>query len=143
MQKKFKLLIFIDDDVATNFYHKIIVQSADVCEKFLFFEKAADALVYFEQINDATQIPDAIFLDINMPKMNGWMFLEKFTKIKLEKDPPVIMLTTSLSSIETDRASNNERVYKLLNKSLTEEHLMALSKELLSITKSADEMTKS
>lgn len=133
MQKKFKLLIFIDDDVATNFYHEIIVQSADVCEKYLFFEKAADALVYFEQIKDEAQIPDVIFLDINMPKIDGWMFLEQFTKIKLDKNPPVVMLTTSLSTIETDRASNNERVYKLLNKSLTEEHLINLNHELLSV----------
>jgi len=133
MQKKFKLLIFIDDDVATNFYHEIIVQSADVCEKYLFFEKASDALTYFEQVSDESQIPDVIFLDINMPKIDGWMFLERFTKIKLVKDPPVVMLTTSLSTIETDRASNNERVYKLLNKSLTEEHLITLGHELLSV----------
>lgn len=133
MDKKFKLLIFIDDDVATNFYHEIIVQSADVCEKYLFFEKAADALVYFEDIQDNKQIPDIIFLDINMPKIDGWMFLEQFTKIKLEKNPEIVMLTTSLSTIETDRANNNDRVYKLLNKSLTEEHLHDLGNELLSV----------
>ena len=74
MNEKFKLLLFIDDDVATNFYHKIIVNSSGVCEKHIFFEKAKDALDYFNSIEKDQQIPEIIFLDINMPEISGISF---------------------------------------------------------------------
>lgn len=133
MNNKFKLLLFIDDDVATNFYHKIIVNSSGVCEKHIFFEKAKDALNYFNSIEDDSQIPDVVFLDINMPRIDGWTFLNLFSEVKLERNPKIIMLTTSLSTIERERANNHSQVYKLLHKSLTEEHLYELRDELLSV----------
>lgn len=133
MNDKFKLLLFIDDDVATNFYHKIIVNSSGVCEKHIFFEKAKDALDYFESIESNAQIPDIIFLDINMPRIDGWTFLNMFAEIQLNKQPRIVMLTTSLSTIERERANNHAQVYKLLHKSLTEENLYELRNELLSV----------
>jgi CheY-like chemotaxis protein len=133
MNEKFKLLLFIDDDVATNFYHKIIVNSSGVCEKHVFFEKAKDALDYFNSVENNNQIPDIIFLDINMPRIDGWTFLNLFSDIPLERHPRIIMLTTSLSTIERERANNHPQVYKLLHKSLTEEHLHELRSALLSV----------
>lgn len=128
---KFRLLVFIDDDAATNYYNEIIVSESETTEEFIFFDKAMDALTYFENIEEDSQIPEAIFLDINMPKMDGWKFLEHFAEINLNNAPSIVMLTTSLSSIERERAENNPMIYKLLNKSLQEEHLNDLRKELL------------
>jgi CheY-like chemotaxis protein len=133
MEDKFKLLLFIDDDVATNFYHKIIVNSSRVCEKHIFFEKAKDALDYFNSIENDSQIPDVVFLDINMPCIDGWTFLNLFSEVELKKNPSIVMLTTSLSTMERERANNHAQIYKLLHKSLTEKHLYELRDELLSV----------
>ena len=130
---KFKLLVFIDDDEATNFYNKYIVTQSGICEQALFFEKAEDALLYFQKLKDENRhdtIPDAIFLDINMPKIDGWMFLEKYAKINLKKSPVVLMLTTSLSPSDKVKGEGNSMVYKFLTKPLTNENLMELIKEL-------------
>ncbi len=131
MDKKFDLLMFIDDDEATNYYHEIIVNESDVCKNFIFFSKAFDALDYFSAISSVEQIPNIIFLDINMPKMDGWQFLEHFSKLNIEPAPKIVMLTTSLSSIERDRADKHPKIHTLLHKSLSEDHLNQLKQELL------------
>ena len=128
---KFNLLIFIDDDEAINFIHKIVVKKAGNCEKYLFFQKAQDALEYFRSLDGEEQVPDAIFLDINMPAMDGWEFLEAYEKINLPKSPVVIMLTTSLRPLDRQKGEENPLVYKFINKPLTIEHLFELSDELL------------
>lgn len=132
MKNKFNFLMFIDDDVATNYYHEIIVNDSNVCNDYIFFSKAFDALEYFENLFDENKMPDIIFLDINMPRIDGWMFLDKFFEIPFDKYPKIVMLTTSLSNIEKERANNHPKIFKLLNKSLTEEHLDNLRLELLS-----------
>jgi len=65
--EKIKLLLFIDDDFATNFYHKIIVRDSGLVEKYLFFSSANEALSYFKEqaALGNPEKPDAIFLDIN------------------------------------------------------------------------------
>ena len=127
---KFKLLLFIDDDDATNFYHEHIIEQADVCEKYLMFQKAEEALEYLKNLTKDDQMPDAIFLDINMPKVDGWMFLEEYEKLHLTKAPVIIMLTTSLRPSDEERAKQNQLVYKFLNKPLSEDHLHKLRNEL-------------
>ena len=143
--KQFDLLVFIDDDEATNFYNKYIVKKAEVCKENLFFQKAEDALVFFGQLTDEDTIPDAIFLDINMPKVDGWEFLKRYSRIKLKKSPVIIMLTTSLNAYDRQQAEGNPYIHKFLHKPLTKDFLYELKKEMLgnggnlTIAKSADE----
>ncbi len=129
--KPFNLLIFIDDDEATNYYNRYIIEEINISKECRFFQKAEEALEYFKNLNDPTLIPDVLFLDINMPRMNGWNFLEKFKELKMEKTPRVVMLSTSISPKEHSRAREDEMIYKFINKPLTQEALVDLNGEIL------------
>jgi len=130
--EKIRLLLFIDDDFATNFYHKIIVRDSGLVEKYLFFSTAAEALTYFEEQKALgnQEKPDAIFLDINMPEINGWEFLDLYAETINDKSPVYIMLTTSLNPNDQQRAELNPLVRGLKNKPLTVTHLEELQKDL-------------
>lgn len=106
--KKFKKLFFIDDDQATNVYHKIIVNRAEICEEAVFFDSAEKALeTYIELKKDPDAVlPDYIFLDINMPIMDGWQFIQEFERLHINDQQVIIMLTTSLSKSDRDKANN-------------------------------------
>jgi len=130
--EKINFLVFIDDDYATNFYHKVIVRDSGLVDNFLFFSTAKEALVYFtEQKESGSWVkPDAIFLDINMPEINGWEFLDLYKQSDIDKAPIYIMLTTSLNPEDMEKAELNPLVRGLKNKPLTEEHLLEIQAEL-------------
>lgn len=131
--QKIKFLVFIDDDYATNFYHKIIVRDSGLVEKYTFFSEPEEALNFFKGLTeeDNPEIPDAIFLDVNMPKIDGWGFLTKYAEIPVLKSPIIIMLTTSMNPEDQLKAEDNPLVKGFKNKPLTEDHLRELQKELL------------
>ena len=122
--KKFKFLVFIDDDFMTNRFHEIILGQTKVTEEYKFFTYAKDALEYFKDNNHIT--PDYIFLDINMPGMDGWEFLKEYTKLDIEKTPTVIMLTTSLMKSDREKADDFDVVKGFMNKPLTRKIIEAL-----------------
>jgi len=121
---KFKFLMFIDDDLPTNFYHEIIVKEANVCEKYTFYDNATDALEYLAFAKEKNDLfPDIVFLDINMPKIDGWMFLDKLRKIGITNLPVIIMLTTTLNPTSKNKAELIESIKGYNNKPLTEKFL--------------------
>lgn len=78
MHPKTDFILLIDDDEATRFLHRIIADEAGVTENILEADGAERGLMMLEKMK--TENPNArglIFLDINMPVMNGWEFLEK------------------------------------------------------------------
>jgi len=129
---KIKLLVFVDDDYATNFYHKVIVRDSGMVDEFMFFSEPEKALAYFAELKNQENptIPDAIFLDINMPKIDGWEFLAQYAKIEVVKSPIIIMLSTSINPADEEKAINNPLVKGFKNKPLSEELLQELQEEL-------------
>ena len=121
VMSKVRHAVLIDDDEATNVYHDIIVQEADVVEEYQIFDSAVDAL---EFLKNQEQAPDFILLDINMPRMTGWEFLEEYKKLDQAANPPkVIMLTTSLGTFDKKQAEDNPLVSGFRQKPLTLEML--------------------
>lgn len=131
--KKFNSLVFIDDDHPTNVFHKIVVDESGLCETSRFFSSPIDALNYFKEIHTQQDqvLPDAIFLDINMPEINGWEFIQKYKELGIQHSPVVIMLTTSLFPSDLEKAEQIDIVHKLINKPLDFSHLACLKDELL------------
>ncbi len=120
-KKSIELACIIDDDnIYVNLIKKIIETKA-LCENLVVFNDGKQSIDYFEallQNLDQKRIPDIIFLDLNMPVMDGWQFLERFTKIK-NKFGKVITLYIVSSSIypeDINRAKSLETVEDYLIK---------------------------
>jgi len=125
IMNRVKHAILIDDDEATNVYHDIIVQESDVVEEYQIFDCAINALDFLKNREKA---PDFILLDINMPRMTGWEFLEEYKKLDQAVTPPkVIMLTTSLGAFDKKQAEDNPIVSGFRQKPLTLEMLKEIA----------------
>jgi len=85
MNPDIKLACIIDDDNMYVSLVKKIIDTKKLCDNLLIFKDGKESIDYFEGIlSNLTedQIPEIILLDLNMPVMDGWEFLDRFTKIK-------------------------------------------------------------
>ncbi|MES2394902.1 MAG: response regulator [Bacteroidota bacterium] len=128
--KKINCILLIDDNPADNEYHKIIIHEANVCNHIqvaIDGPKALDYIIKSGEVNqfEAFPKPDLIYLDINMPGMNGFEFLEEYHKLeeRLKAKVVIIMLTTSLNPDDKIRATNYKELKEFSNKPLTVEIL--------------------
>src|SRR5687767_1028183 len=102
MKQKLNCILVIDDDEPTNFFTRMIIEQCDCTDHIKVVESAQEALEYLTRSvsgnDEQYPCPDLILLDINMPAMNGWEFLEEYKKLSNEKKGKImiVMLTTSL-----------------------------------------------
>ena len=114
--------MLIDDNDADNEFHSRIIRKADACEHIQVADSGQKALDYLQKCGEpGFPKPDLIFLDINMPKMNGFEFLKEYDKLdaKMKSKIVVFMLTSSLIPEDKDRAMKGGEVMAFLNKPLT------------------------
>ncbi len=124
LEKMKPILFFLDDDYPTNVYNEIIVRKLVEVGSFKIFNDSLNAL---KSIKAIERKPNIIFLDINMPKMNGWEFVEEIEKSPSDfLTPPycIVMLTTSLSSHDVEKGKKSPLVKTLLEKPLTKEKIL-------------------
>jgi len=125
MKKKVNSILLVDDDPATNYIHNIIIKDHGICSNIVVKQDGEDALDYLSSTEkNGTPNPDIIFLDINMPKLDGWGFLEKY-KTKYEDQSPkiIVMLTTSLNKYDKEKAEKMNIISEFRNKPLSGEIL--------------------
>jgi CheY-like chemotaxis protein len=130
MSKKLNCVILIDDDEPTNFLHRRVIERYGCAERIEVFQEAQLALDFLHTTENGVFVrPELIFLDINMPGMNGWEFLMAYEELSEEQraDIVVLMLTTSLNPDDKAQAESFEEVCGFLSKPLTKE----LLKEIL------------
>ena len=107
MKQKLKSILLIDDDQATNFLHQIIIKKADCTDNLHIEYNGEAALNYLNtKMHGEYPSPELIFLDINMPRMNGWAFLEEYQKFNQGQrgTAVIVMLTTSLNPDDQERS---------------------------------------
>ncbi|MFT6845417.1 MAG: CheY-like chemotaxis protein [Flavobacteriales bacterium] len=102
MSKKINCIALVDDDDVTNFLNKRLVETSNMFSHILTFSNGKEILDYM--CTDDVIEPNLILLDINMPVMNGFDFLEHHKKLPISNKANMViaMLTTSL--LEKDRA---------------------------------------
>ena len=120
--KKLNSILLVEDDEATNFISQMVIKKLNCANHVQVAWNGADALDYIKQCGEkACQPPELILLDINMPGLNGWEFLDEYCKLK-EKEKikvVVVMLTTSQNPDDKKRADNNPAVAGFRSKPLT------------------------
>ena len=145
MRQKLNCIMLIDDDEPTNFINTIYIEEAECTEIIQVTNSGQKALNYltsseeFACDNSNFPCPDLIFLDINMPAMDGWEFLDKYREMKKEQHGKVIiiMLTTSLNPDDKIRAGKIPEISGFAIKPLTPALLDTILKEYF-----ADQLSK-
>jgi CheY-like chemotaxis protein len=123
--------MLIDDNEDDNFFHERVIRKSSYADIILVKQSALDALNYLKKDLLESEYPDLIFLDINMPAMNGWEFLEEFnqlTKVS-QRNPIIIMLTTSDNPDDKENANTYKIVSDFKTKPLTKDMLDSIIQE--------------
>ncbi|GAA3632735.1 response regulator [Flavivirga jejuensis] len=102
--------IIDDDDIYINLVKRVI-ETKKLCENLIIFKNGKQSIDYFEELLlnlKEDKIPDIIFIDLNMPVMDGWEFIEHFTKIKnkFNKLITLYIVSSSINPVDIDRAKS-------------------------------------
>ena len=130
MKENLSSILLIDDDEATNAYNKAMVTKADVADEVVVCDSGLKALEFLQsEIDGKHPQPTIIFLDINMPGMDGWEFLDEYDKLLngQKADVVVVMLTTSLNPDDKSKAAKMG-AKGFLSKPLTPERVQEIIK---------------
>ena len=132
MNPKLKCILVIDDDEPTNFFSQMILEELDCAEHIKTLQSGQEALEYLGKCEspgadpDLYPSPDLVFLDINMPAMNGWEFLEEYKKMSVKHRIIMVMLTTSLFPEDRSKAEAMPEIAGFENKPITAEKVKAV-----------------
>jgi CheY-like chemotaxis protein len=120
MKKELKCIMLVDDDIHDNFFNIRAINKAKPSVTIIEKNSGPDALEYLK--SDKPR-PDLIFLDINMPIMDGWAFLGECSRLdeELLKGVMIMMLTSSKNPTDELRANAWALVSGFVNKPLTKE----------------------
>ncbi len=126
MEYKYKKVMVIDDSETDLYIAEMVIAAAGFAEKVICMESGKQALEYLKPLfSDPDELPQFIFLDINMPGMTGFEFLNEYRHLpeNIRKKCIIMMLTTSLHENDRLQAESNEFVSKFLNKPLDKDKL--------------------
>lgn len=128
-----KNLTLVDDDEIFVFLTTKMLQQSKLVDLIKIFENGHDALVYLkENIGDIEVLPDIILLDLSMPIMDGWQFLDEFVKINpvIGKKIIIYICSSSISPDDVIRAKSISAVSDFIIKPMTKEKLVEMLKNL-------------
>ena len=125
--KKIDLACIIDDDPIFIFSAKKLMELADFCKGFIVFHNGKEALNHLNTIISSNEeLPDVILLDLNMPVMDGWEFLEEFIKIKSEKAITIYIVSSSIDPGDINKAKSYHNVNNYIVKPVTIDSLKSV-----------------
>ncbi|WDF55224.1 response regulator [Mucilaginibacter sp. KACC 22063] len=129
--KKLDIACIIDDDPMYTYILSRQMKVIDFCETLLVFHNGLEALKYLKPILESPDIlPDVILLDLNMPVMDGWQFLDEFTKFNISKKVTVYIVSSSIDQADHDRAATYKEVSHFYVKPVTRQNLVEILDEM-------------
>lgn len=128
-----KTVLCVDDDPITLMLSKMVLNKASFCNELVTAKNGEEAILYFENLlitnNNDNNYPKLIFLDLNMPIMNGWEFLDTFIEKELHhtfKEIKVIILSSTVDPNDIEKSKKYPIVIKFLPKPINKEMLESL-----------------
>jgi CheY-like chemotaxis protein len=127
---KINSVVLVDDDTTTNYVNQLLLEDLGVTNQILIAHNGEEALELISGNCENGYCPQLILLDINMPVMNGFEFMEAYQRLdsKHKQSVVVVMLTTSLNPGDVKRLQEVP-INGFLNKPLTEDKVKALFKQ--------------
>lgn len=121
--RQLNCIMLIDDNKIDNFFHERVIRKNNAAHNIIIRESGREALDYLTDTNSL--LPDLIFLDINMPGMNGWEFIEHYKLLdpQLQNSMIVVMLSTSDNPDDRAMALTQGILADFKSKPLTKEML--------------------
>ena len=128
-----KTLTLVDDDDIFVFLTTKIIEQTNLVDLIKVFGNGLDAINFLkENKNNVDALPDIILLDLSMPIMNGWQFLEEYNKLNptIGKKITIYICSSSISPDDITRAKTISEVSDYIIKPITEDKLIDLIKKL-------------
>ena len=124
---KLKKILIIDDDDTANFISIKLIEKYDFAETIVEKNNGREAIDYL--LNSSAPLPELILLDINMPEMDGWFFVEELSSIGKDfSATKIILLTSFINTTDLDRVTNNPAIFSLKEKPVSLEMLEEIEK---------------
>ena len=124
-------ILLIDNNEVDNFIFEKFVAQSDVKVKIHAFVTAESAIEFLREGLQNSQLPEMIFLDLNLPGMSGWDFLEEFRKLRIRKEIVLFLLTASAYPKDEEESKKYPEVNGFLIKPLAREKLLELMHRFL------------
>lgn len=124
--KKIDIIALIDDDPAFVYITEKIIEKTNQFREVMVFDNGLNALNYLkENIGNSLHLPNIIFLDLSMPVMDGWQFLEEYALLNIENKSKitVYICSSSISPYDITRAKSISEVTDFIIKPITKEKL--------------------
>lgn len=129
MEPKYNKIMIIDDNYVDNYIASALIKNNNLTKDLLEFDNGVKAIEYLEKNKDNHQeLPDLILLDIYMPLMDGFEFLNLFEKIdsKLTKNCKICIVSSSIDDNDIFKAKLDKKIYNFISKPLTVDLLYSL-----------------
>lgn len=126
--KSINTVCVVDDDEIYVYGIKKLIHLKRLCPNLIEFRNGRDAIEFLMDPQNNDQLPDVIFLDISMPVMDGWDFMETYAKIKpqLDKKITVYMVSSSINDDDINRAKAIADITDYVVKPVTYDKLLEL-----------------
>lgn len=129
--EKIDIACLIDDDPMYTYLVSKQMRLIDFCDSILVFNDGDEALKYLRPIIETLEpLPSVILLDINMPILDGWQFLDEFIKFAIPKKIIVYIVSSSIDQADHLKAAKYKEVSNFFVKPITNEHLYTMLKEI-------------
>jgi len=124
---KIKTLALVDDDAVFVYLTKIAIEETNLVDLIKVFENGLEAITFLEENKDnLAELPEVILLDLSMPIMNGWQFLEEFVMLNpsIGKKITIYVCSSSISPDDVNKAKSISEVTDFIVKPITKEKLI-------------------